>query len=771
MKDIIDKLGPYRQYGKEFRFKYCPVCGTEKETNPCFSLNVQKGLYTCHATGKSGHINLLKGYEDIDIHKLGESLENTEYPDKDLRFIYFSFERENEKWDSYLRSRGISHETYRQLIAFDKLERMAIPISDGIDIVGIKYRTKDKKLSAEKGSKYSHLINWKAIKDREYLIITEGELDLMSAIEAGFKNTVSMSGGAANFRCIKNQKDWIDQFKKIIIATDNDEPGYEAKKEISKIFNESADKLYEVDLGTYKDFNEYLVKEGKEALKKAIKKAKKIYENGWEEFKQEENGYYVWGKDGYSRLTNFTIELEKFSDNYLEGTTKTEQGIREFKCSKVELLKKQGMLENLGYFIGSDTKISKFLLWLEEENKGLYAKEIPHFGIINNKYYDENSEVVCGKKDLYFKNLNEIENITQEEIKWLGENLVKIRSDYNQSLLAISWALGRYHNNESYPILEVCGTTSIGKSEFIENISKLLFGVKDNIKNFSTLTNHQIRSLASCSNITPFSIDEIKMTSKNAMEKANDLYSLIRSVYDNKTVNQGNVTSKLSEFKLCTPLIVSGESELSDISIKNRMVQVKLTKENKSEREIFEAFKNSDILYKLGKRVLENRLNNKIEIDLKDKFSSIKDDRQRYNLKCIVQGLKALEEVIKIDSEVKNKFYKFLEILFSGEMTPEENFKQLLDLVVESGREYSSFYIRESNKHCARFQMLYEAIAESHRKTNSMLELLDMRALRNQLIECGFITARSISTRFTINDELATSIVAKADIFKNVTVL
>lgn len=753
---MLEKLGEYKKYGHELRFNYCPICKKHKKENPCFTINEKKGFYTCHSTGESGHINQLEGYEDIEFpEKDDEKVEVV----ADFTEKYLGMEKEDESWEKYLSKRGISKSSYRQLVHFDK-KRMAIPISDGKKVIGIKYRTQEKKMSAEPGSQYSHLIHWRSIQNREYLIITEGEIDLLSCLEAGFNNTVSLPGGASNFKSIKNQIEWLREFEKIIIATDNDSAGENAKKEIVKILT-GFKTLYFIDFGEFKDFNELLVKNGIEGVKKAIKGAKKIKKKkvnqDLEEFEIREDGYYVFSNGGYTRLTNFTIELEKFSNNYFEGTVFSGRINKKFKCSKSDLFKKQGMLENLGYFLGSDTKITKFLLWLEEENKDLFVDEVQHFGIIENNYYDANSNIVCGKKDLYFKNYNEIEDLTDKEKEWLKNNLLGLRKEVNQSLLGISWAMGRFHCEDApYPILEVCGTTSIGKTEFIENVSKILFGAQENIKNFSTLTNHQIRSLASCSNITPFSIDEIKMTSRVALDKIADLYSLIRSVYDNKTINQGNTSSKLTEFKLCTPLIISGESELSDVSIKNRMVQIKLTKENKSTFEVFQYFKNTDILYKLGKEALKNRLKNKIKIDLKDSFEKVADDRQRYNLRCILQGFEALEQIITVDLEIKNNFFKFLEGQFSNEMTPQENFVQLLELVIESGIDYSQFYRNENGIHAARFQQLYVAIAEQHKKTNSTLELMDMKGLKKQLIESNYIIAQNTNTKFFSSDGLRT---------------
>jgi len=63
--------------------------------------------------------------------------------------------------------------------------------------------------------------------------------------------------------------------------------------------------------------------------------------------------------------------------------------------------------------------------------------------------------------------------------------------------------------------------------------------------------------------------------------------SVMQLDYDNKIINQGNTTNKLAEFHLCTPLIISGETKLSDVSIQNRMISTSLTKKNKGDFEIY----------------------------------------------------------------------------------------------------------------------------------------------------------------------------------------
>ena len=278
------------------------------------------------------------------------------------------------------------------------------------------------------------------------------------------------------------------------------------------------------------------------------------------------------------------------------------------------------------------------------------------------------------------------------------------------------------------------------------------------------VTNHQIRSLSSCSNITPWVIDEVKITGKNLREKAVELYSTIRAVYDNKTLNQGNTTNKLTEFPLCTPLIISGETELSDVSIKNRMISTSLTKQNKSEDDVFFVLKDTKILEKLGKTALKNRLSKgKIEVELevvKKLLSQVKDERQIYNGKCLLIGLKALSEIINITPGDRGRFINYLNELLANEYNVTTNFLELLELVADSGMSVSHFYQISNGRHFVRFNLLYKAIAEEHFKTNSTLELLDARTLKKQLIENKFILNSRVSIRFPKTEFLETETAA-----------
>ena len=143
-------------------------------------------------------------------------------------------------------------------------------------IVSIKYRTLDKKLSSEPGSLTNYFVNWHNVKDFSYVIIVEGEIDLLSCVEADCYNVISLPFGAKNVKCVDNQKLWLEKFEKIIIATDNDDPGRDGKERIKTLLSSISHKLYEVDLGKYKDFNEVLQAEGTSKVKEIVENATNI---------------------------------------------------------------------------------------------------------------------------------------------------------------------------------------------------------------------------------------------------------------------------------------------------------------------------------------------------------------------------------------------------------------------------------------------------------------------------------------------------------------
>lgn len=273
----MSKYNNFKQNGKELRFKYCPICKKEKD-NPCFSVNIENGNYYCFSTGQGGNIKEIKDF-DFD-------LKNITVPKQDRRkkadftelFLNRATHKLNDEWRKYLEKRGISEKFLDTFCRLSSNGAMMIPITDKEKVVGIKYRTLDKVCTAERGTSTEYFVNWQNVQDYRYLIIVEGEIDLLSVVEADYFNVVSLPSGATNIKCVINQKEWLKQFEKIIIAVDSDEAGEKCKKKIIKELSEIKDRLYTVNYNRYKDFNEVLVNEKIIGIKKAVINAEKIKE-------------------------------------------------------------------------------------------------------------------------------------------------------------------------------------------------------------------------------------------------------------------------------------------------------------------------------------------------------------------------------------------------------------------------------------------------------------------------------------------------------------
>lgn len=127
------------------------------------------------------------------------------------------------------------------------------------------------------------LFNMNRVNTTSPLLICEGEIDCMAAIEAGFTNAVSVPLGANNYGWIEENFDWLEQFESIIICSDNDEAGIKMQKECVFRLGSWRTKFIDIPLFHYdteqdkklpmKDLNHVLYYEGKEAVLNLIKNA------------------------------------------------------------------------------------------------------------------------------------------------------------------------------------------------------------------------------------------------------------------------------------------------------------------------------------------------------------------------------------------------------------------------------------------------------------------------------------------------------------------
>lgn len=128
------------------------------------------------------------------------------------------------------------------------------------------------KMWFEKGTNVNTLFNMDKVNISEPLLITEGEFDCLSAIESGFKNTVSIPSGVnSTNEWITSNWTFIEQFEEIIIWFDNDDPGIKGAREVFNRLPNASVKIVRCEVAN--DINELLHKYGKLAVLKQIEKA------------------------------------------------------------------------------------------------------------------------------------------------------------------------------------------------------------------------------------------------------------------------------------------------------------------------------------------------------------------------------------------------------------------------------------------------------------------------------------------------------------------
>ena len=197
------------------------------------------------------------------------------------------------KVEQYLALRCISKDTLDYCdIRQDNHGNIVFNYYDTNDVLTmVKYRPARKlnkgeiKCWCQKGADTTPLLfNINRIDPTQPLLICEGELDCLSAIEAGFKNTVSVPFGAGNESWVEENWDFLEQFNKIIVWTDADEVGRKMKKNIIPRLGQW--RCYEVEAPTeiekdgkivyIKDINEVLYYYGKDKVIECINNAKEI---------------------------------------------------------------------------------------------------------------------------------------------------------------------------------------------------------------------------------------------------------------------------------------------------------------------------------------------------------------------------------------------------------------------------------------------------------------------------------------------------------------
>lgn len=245
----------------------CPKCShtRKKKNDPCLSVNVIEGKYNCWNDSCDFH-GAVGGlpYERVDKTYTRPQFKNTTQLGTELV-----------KW--FEKERGIGQVALNQCRlteskGFDGRPLINFNFFRDNELINIKYRDLEKNFRLEKNAELI-FYGLDDIKDSDWCVIVEGEIDKVAFAHAGVMEVVSVPNGAskakdANLEYLDNCIEYFKNKKKVILATDADEAGIILRDELARRIG--YDVCFKVDFKGYKDANEFLVGKGSTELKELI---------------------------------------------------------------------------------------------------------------------------------------------------------------------------------------------------------------------------------------------------------------------------------------------------------------------------------------------------------------------------------------------------------------------------------------------------------------------------------------------------------------------
>ena len=206
--------------------------------------------------------------------------------------------------------RGIPLDVLRQAAVTEQVERMPQTGRDERCIVfnymeqgfliNQKFRDAKKNFKMVQGAELiPYLID--SCLGEEEVIVTEGEMDALSFLAAGFRSVISIPSGA------NGNAGWMNRFydlyfsdkQRVYIATDMDAPGQQAAEELIRRFGPEVCLRVQFSAGC-KDANEELLKHGADSLRSRITEAQLVPLkdiNRLEDFETELDAFYANGPE------------------------------------------------------------------------------------------------------------------------------------------------------------------------------------------------------------------------------------------------------------------------------------------------------------------------------------------------------------------------------------------------------------------------------------------------------------------------------------------
>jgi len=253
---------------------FCPKChdGRKHKNDRSLSVELSTGMFRCH--------NYPCEYKGTAMKRVAR--ERKEYAKPQPRLQKVS----DDVLAWFQNVRGISNNTLLKLNVTEAVEWVpqtsredrciCFNYTRGGELVNIKFRDAYKNFKMSSGSELI-FYNIDALDGEKEAIINEGEIEILTNVECDIFNSVSVPNGASSSGNVKleyldNCWESFEGLTKIILATDNDEPGIALREELARRLGKH--RCFKVVYPDgCKDMNEVLIKHGKEAVKEVYANA------------------------------------------------------------------------------------------------------------------------------------------------------------------------------------------------------------------------------------------------------------------------------------------------------------------------------------------------------------------------------------------------------------------------------------------------------------------------------------------------------------------
>lgn len=279
-----------REKGDELIFSKCPYCGQGTKAKEKFAINLKTGQFNCFRASCGAHGNMITLSKDFDF-QISEEVDryfNRNNWNSRFRTFAAKHKESTSKAIEYMQSRGISEKVCKEyeITSKDGQDNVIVfPFyNEKNELKFIKYRNAEFQKGISKGSKewceadcMPILFGMNHCSEGGQLIITEGQIDSLSVIQAGLSNAVSVPTGANGSTWVPHCYDWVQKFDEIVIFGDCEKGKITLTEMIQSRFSNMKIRIVRVeDYQGYKDANEILQNEGSDAVVRAVSNAETV---------------------------------------------------------------------------------------------------------------------------------------------------------------------------------------------------------------------------------------------------------------------------------------------------------------------------------------------------------------------------------------------------------------------------------------------------------------------------------------------------------------